>query len=127
MHSLTADWRLCSFLFPLRSAQRQEATRTRTPGWLARLIRVHHLAGKRLGSEVPADPLISIGGCSHYQREVLQLPLQHGDRAARPLDTAHGVAGCLGRRPETASHQEQLKYFGSLARVDQNIVNQIVP
>ena len=39
--------------------------------------------GKRLGSEseVPADPLISIGGRSHYQREVLQLPLQHGDRA----------------------------------------------
>ena len=49
------------------------------PGWLARLIRVHHLAGKRLGSEVPADPLISIGGRSHDQREVLQLPLQHAD------------------------------------------------
>src|SRR5713101_6529826 len=65
-----------------KEAQRQGATRTRTPGWLARLIRVHHLAGKRLGSEVPADPLISIAGCSHYQREVLQLPLQHGDRAA---------------------------------------------
>src|ERR1700693_3574720 len=67
---------------PVQHAQPQEATRTRTPGWLARLIRVHRLAGKRLGSEVPADPLISIGGRSHDQREVLQLPLQHGDRAA---------------------------------------------
>jgi hypothetical protein len=28
---------------------------------------------------------------------------------SNPLDTAHGVSGCLGRRPETASHQEQLK------------------
>src|SRR5947209_7148094 len=74
--------RFCRARSPCLRSQRQEATRTRTPGWLARLIRVHHLAGKRLGSEVLADPLISIGGRSHYQREVLQLPLQHGDRAA---------------------------------------------
>jgi hypothetical protein len=67
---------------PVLEAQRQEATKTRTPGWLARLIRVHHLAGKRLGSEVPADPVISIGGRSHDQREVLQLPLQDRDGAA---------------------------------------------
>ncbi len=75
--------RFCRARSPfLKKPQRQEATRTRTPGWLARLIRVHHLAGKRLGSGVPADPLISIDGRSHDQREVLQLPLQHGDGAA---------------------------------------------
>ena len=32
------------------------AAKTRMPGWLARLIRVHHFAGKRLPSEVSAGP-----------------------------------------------------------------------
>jgi hypothetical protein len=34
------------------------AAKTRTPGWLARLIRVHRFAGRRLGSEVPADLIL---------------------------------------------------------------------
>jgi hypothetical protein len=56
----------------------EQERRAGWPGWFVFIT----LRGKRLGSEVPADPLISIGGRSHDQRQALQLPLQHGDRAA---------------------------------------------
>jgi hypothetical protein len=58
----------CAFRSILSSQERRA-------GWLGRFVFI--TCRERLNSEVSADPLISIGGRSHDQRKVLQLPLQY--------------------------------------------------